>query len=130
MFTTSEATNVTTVTQTVTDMTATIANAAPDKGDEVPITVKLVGTLAPANVDGIKVAPDAATYETTVVTSAGAAVNSPATRVDEYGILHVSKKLDYGDVITVKITSSYVNPSGETTEYTKSVTATVTAPSA
>lgn len=130
MFTTAEGTSVTTVTQTVTGMTATIENAAPDKGDTDAITVKLTGTLDPANVDGITVAPDAATYETTVVSSTGTAVNSPATRVDEYGILHVSKKLDYGDVITVKVTSSYVNPSGETSEFTATVTATVTAPSA
>lgn len=128
MFTTAEGTSATTVTQTVTGMTATIESATPDKGDTDAITVRLTGTLDPANVDGITVAPDAATYETTVATSAGVAVSSPATRVDEYGVLHVSKKLDYGDVITVKVTSSYVNPSGKTTEYTATVTATVTAP--
>lgn len=130
MFTTAEGTSATTVTQTVTGMKATIESATPDKGDTDAITVKLTGTLDPANVDGITVAPDAATYETTVATSAGVAVSSPATRVDEYGVLHVSKKLDYGDVITVKVTSSYVNPSGKTTEYTATVTATVTAPTA
>lgn len=126
-FTTGDGTSVTTVTQSVTGMTATIDNETPDKGDTTAIKVKLTGTLDPANVDGIKVAPNAATYETTVKTSTGDVVNSPATRVDEYGVLHVSNKLDYGDVITVKVTSSYVNPSGKTSEYTATVTATVTA---
>lgn len=127
MFTTGDGTSVTTVTQSVTGMTATIDNETPDKGDTTAIKVKLTGTLDPANVDGIKVAPNAATYETTVKTSTGDVVNSPATRVDEYGVLHVSNKLNYGDVITVKVTSSYVNPSGKTSEYTSTVTATVTA---
>ncbi len=112
-------------------MKATIENATPDKGDKVGITVKLTGTLAPANVDGITVAPNAATYDVSVTrTAAGntTAVNSPATRVDEYGVLHVSRSLEYGDVITVKVTSTYVNPSGDTTEYTDTVKATVTKP--
>lgn len=133
MFTTGEATNITTVTQTVNGMTASIENATPDKGDETAITCKLTGTLDPANVGGIKVAPDSATYEVSVTRTAGdvaTSVNSPATRVDAYGILHVSNKLEYGDVITVKCTSTYVNPSGTTTEYTANVTATVTEPAA
>lgn len=126
LFTVGDGTANTIVTQTVTGMTAQIENDAPDKGEDTAITIKLTGSLAPANVDGIKVAPDAATYETTVMRGDDA-VNSPATRVDSYGILHVAKSLEYGDVITVKCTSTYVNPSGETTEYTQEVTATVTA---
>lgn len=127
VFTTGDGTTVTTVTQDVSGITATIADANPDKGDEVAITTKLIGVLDPADVDGIKVAPDAATYETSVVDASGYVVTSPATRVDEYGVLHVSRKLDYGDVITVKVTSTYVNPSGETSKFTATVTATVTA---
>lgn len=127
MFTTGEGTTPDIVTQTVTGLTATLETETPDKGDEVPITVRLTGTLAPSDVEGIAVAPDAATYDVSVKSSAGDSVNSPATRVDEYGILHVSKKLDYGDVITVKVTSTYVNPSGATTDYDAIVTATVTA---
>ena len=128
MFTTDAATSTTVVKQTVTGIEPTIASATPDKGDNVAITVKLKGSLTPAGVAGLSVAPDACTYEVTVKDSDGNAVNSPATRVDEYGILHVSKQLDYGDVITVAITSTYTNPSGETAKYTGSVTATVTNP--
>ena len=128
-FTTDAATNVTTVTQTVTGITATIDNATPDLGESTAIHAKLTGTLSPTGVDGIEVAPNAATYDVTVTRKSGestVAVNSPATRVDEYGVLHVSNRLQYGDVINVAVKSTYVNPSGATTPLTASVTATVT----
>lgn len=112
------------VTQTVTGIDATIADATPAPGDDVQITVKLAGSLS-EDVPPVKVAPDAATYEVTV-TRGTAAVNSPRTRVDEYGVLHVAKSLENGDVITVVCKSTYINPSGATTEYTDTVTATVT----
>lgn len=131
LFTTAAGTSTITVKQVVTAMKATIENATPDRGDNVDITVKLTGTLAPANVNGITVAPDAATYDVSVTRTAGGnttAVSSPATRVDEYGVLHVARSLEYGDVITVKVTSTYVNPSGDTTDYSDTVKATVTKP--
>ena len=132
-FTTDAATSVTTVKQTVTGITAKIANATPDLGESTAITTTLTGTLTPAGTRGIEVAPNAATYDVSVTRKSGSntvPVNSPATRVDEYGVLHVSNKLQYGDVITVNVRSTYTNPSGATTEYTTSVTATVTKPSA
>ena len=132
-FTTDAATTVTSVKQTVTGITAKIANATPDLGESTAITATLTGTLAPTGTRGIKVAPNAATYDVSVARKSGSntvPVNSPATRVDEYGVLHVSNKLQYGDVITVNVSSTYTNPSGATTAYTTSVTATVTKPSA
>ena len=128
-FTTDAATNVTTVTQKVTAISATIDNATPDLGESTAIHAKLTGTLSPTGVDGIEVAPNAATYDVTVTRKSGSstvAVSSPATRVDEYGVLHVSNRLQYGDVINVAVKSTYVNPSGATTPLTASVTATVT----
>lgn len=127
MFTTDASTSVTTVKQAVTDMNATIDNASPVAGGTAQITIKLVGTLTPAT-DGIEVAPNAATYDVTVSRTSGSTttpVNSPSTRVDEYGVLHVAKTLKTGDVITIACKSTYVNPSGATTTYTKNVTATV-----
>ena len=132
-FTTDAAISVTTVKQTVTGITAKIANATPDLGESTAITTTLTGTLTPTGTRGIEVAPNAATYDVSVTRKSGSntvPVNSPATRVDEYGVLHVSNKLQYGDVIKVNIRSTYTNPSGATTEYTTSVTATVTKPSA
>ena len=52
-------------------------------------------------------------------------INSPRTRVDEYGILHVARSLKAGNVITVVATSTYINPSGNTSTYTDSGTYTV-----
>lgn len=132
-FTIDAATSVTTVKQTVTGITAKIANAKPDLGESTAIKTTLTGTLAPTGTRGIEVAPNAATYDVSVARTSGSStipVNSPATRVDEYGVLHVSNKLQYGDVITVNVKSTYTNPSGATTAYTTSVTATVTKPSA
>lgn len=53
------------------------------------------------------------------------AFNSPRTRVDEYGVLHVAKTLKAGDIITVTATSTYINPSGSTSTYTDTGTYTV-----
>ena len=127
MFTTDAGTSVLTVKQAVTGMNATIDNAKPVAGGTAQITIKLVGTLTP-EADGIEVAPNAATYDVTVSRASGSTttpVNSPSTRVDEYGVLHVSKNLKTGDVITIACKSTYINPSGATTTYTKNVTATV-----
>lgn len=118
-----DTTTVNRVTQTVTGMTLTPETQNVAAGDDIPLTVELTGTLNPSD-PFLKVAPDAATYEVTV-TRDDAAVNSPATRVDEYGVLHVSGKLESDDVITVTATSTYVNPSGATTEYTATGTYTV-----
>ena len=66
-----------------------------------------------------------------VVTTPGVAPNlatpkkSPRTRVDEYGVLHIAKNLETGDVITVTATSTYVNPSGNTSTLTDTATVTV-----
>ena len=128
-FTTDTATSVTTVTQKVTAIAATIDNATPDLGESTAIHAKLTGTLSPTGVEGIEVAPNAATYDVTVTRKSGSstvAVSSPATRVDEYGVLHVSNRLQYGDVINVAVKSTYINPSGATTPLTASVIATVT----
>ena len=132
-FTTEAATSVTTVTQTVTGIKATIDNATPDLGEKTAIHATLEGSLSPTGTAGIEVAPDAATYDVAVTRKSGTntvAVNSPTTRVDEYGILHVSNKLQYGDTITVTVNSTYLNPSGATTKYNATVTATVTKKSA
>ena len=120
------------VTQNVTGITLTPDTQTVNAGDDVEVTVKLTGTLNPNTDPFVKVAPDAATYEVTVARTEGegddavtTAINSPRTRVDEYGILHVSKSLETGDVITVVATATYTNPSGTTNEYTATGTYTV-----
>ena len=116
------------VTQTVTGITITPSTQTVEAGDNVDLTVKLTGTLDPNTDPFVKVAPDAATYDVSVlrtVDNEDVAIRSPRTRVDEYGILHVSRALESGDVITVIATATYTNPSGTTTEYTATGTYTV-----
>lgn len=126
-----ETTTINTVTQTVTGMTLTPNTQEVEAGDEVELTVQLTGSLNP-DVPYLTVAPSAATFVTSVTRTEGegesettTAVRSPRTRVDEYGVLHVARTLESGDVITVTATSTYINPSGETTEYTATGTYTV-----
>ena len=52
-------------------------------------------------------------------------VNSPSTFVDKYGVLHASKSLKAGDVITVKAICTYINPSGDTSTYSDEITVAV-----
>ena len=125
-------TTITTVEQTVTGITITPDTETVAAGDEVELTVSLTGTLDPNTDPFVKVAPDAATYDVSVTRTEGegssattTAINSPRTRVDEYGILHVSKALQSGDVITVVCTATYTNPSGTTNTFTDTGTYTV-----
>ena len=221
-----DSTTITTVSQTVTGITLTPDSDTVDAGDELELTVALTGSLSPSTDPFVKVAPDAATYDVTVLrpgtngtagvyslklggtwatgdkvtvagdtatlgdtetaaamasaietamgsnatytasasgdtititeksgkygtgsptvskettagtttlttTTAGVAptsdesINSPRTRVDEYGVLHVSRALKSDDVITVVATATYVNPSGSTSTYTDTGTYTV-----
>ena len=121
-------TSIQTVTQTVTGMTITPDTETVSAGEELPLTIKLTGTLSPNTDPFIKVAPDAATYEVSIARTEDGetiGINSPRTRVNEYGILYVSKALKPDDVITVTAKSTYTNPSGDTTEYTATGTYTV-----
>jgi hypothetical protein len=127
-----ESTTIETVTQSVTGITLTPNSETVEPGDELELVVNLTGTLNPNTDPFVKVAPDAATYDVSVTRTEGegesattTAINSPRTRVDEYGILHVSNRLESGDIITVIATATYTNPSGVTNEYTATGTYTV-----
>lgn len=118
-------TEIGTVTQSLTAITAAISDATPAPADDVQITVTLTGTLTGEDGDAIVLAPEAAIYDVHV-TRDDEGINSPRTFVDRYGKLHVGEELQNGDVITVDVTSTYINPSGATTALATSVTATVT----
>lgn len=134
LFTTASGTSVPTYTQSLTAITAAIADSTPAPGDETQISVTLTGTFVDddsASVigNGVELAPKACTYEVSIIRTVdddSVAINDPRTYVDEYGVLHVGKTLEDDDVITVVCKSTYVNPSGATTELTDDVTATVT----
>lgn len=134
LFTTGEGTVVNSITQEVTGIELTATPTSVESGGEVEIDVKLTGTVNPPS-ENVTVAPDSATFELSAEIP-GDSTKSPATPakpvqlgsrtfVDEYGVLHVSKRVPSKTVITVTGTATYVNPSGATTEYTDSVEVTV-----
>lgn len=128
LFTTDASTPVTTVTESVTGVNITAAKSTLKPGDTTQLTVELQGTITENDL-GLTVAPDAVTWEISGETQASEgeplALNS-ATRVDRLGVLHLQKTgLEASNVIHVTGTTSYVNPSGTTTPYTKTVDITI-----
>lgn len=128
LFTTDAATDIPTLTQTVTGVDITAASNQLKPGDTAQMTVKLVGTIT-ANDLGVTVEPNAVTWSVSAETAATdgnpIALNT-ATRVDRLGVLHVQKSdLTAGSVLHVTGTASYVNPSGSTELYTKTVDITI-----
>lgn len=126
LFTTDAGTDKHTVTQNVTSLLLNAEKKQASAGDTVQLTPKLGGTLTPSDAN-VKVAPDACTYSLSgLVASGGAELQLPSTTyVDEYARLHLGKSLKTGNVVNVKAASTYVNPSGETTELTATATVTI-----
>lgn len=134
LFTTDAGTEIPTVTQTVTGLQLSAASETVKPGETVQLTPTLQGSLSPDDNDELDVSPDAATWSVAATRTTGESPNQTTvavplnsrTYVDKYGVLHVQKsKLQTGDVITVTVTSTYINPSGATTEYTTTATVTV-----
>lgn len=128
MFTTDEQTSTTIVTQKATGINVTVDPTSVEAGDTAQIDTTLTGTLTNADGTPVKVAPNACTFELSAATaaSAGKPVQLPSTTyVDEYAVLHTSKSLKSGTVITITATSTYVNPSGDTQTFTKDATVTI-----
>lgn len=134
LFTTDAGTEIPTVTQTVTGLQLSAAPETVKPGETVQLTPTIQGSLSPDDNDELAVSPDAATWSVEATRTTGESPNQTTvavplnsrTYVDKYGVLHVQKtKLQTGDVITVTATSTYINPSGATTEYTATATVTV-----
>lgn len=126
LFTTDAGTGTQTVTQKVTSLTLTAEKENASAGDIVQLTPKLVGTLTPSD-SNVKVAPDACTYTLSgLVAKDGAELQLPSTTyVDTHARLHLGKSLKAGNVVNIKATSTYVNPSGATSELTATATVTI-----
>lgn len=118
------------VKQTVTGLTIAGENSVTTvkAGGTLPLTVKLTGSIAPES-DGVEVKPDAATFEVTGATAEKATVRLGSRTYVDYDngafVLHVSKTVPTGTVLTVKGASTYANPNGSTTNYTATTTITV-----
>lgn len=138
VFTTDEATTIPTVTMAITGAEFDPAEGQIEIGGTLPLKFALTGTVTGDTSGKIAVEPDAATYEVSAarVVDEGqeteavvpVALNS-RTYVDRYGVLHLQKSgIEVGDTIVVTAKSAYINPSGETTEYTAGFEATAIAP--
>ena len=130
LYTTDAATTVTTVTQSVTGVNITADGSATtvEPGGELQLNVELTGTITD-NDAGIEVEPDAVLWSVSAESQASEgepiALNS-RTYVDRLGVLHVQKSdLEAGNVLHVTGTTVYVNPSGTTTSYTKTLNLTI-----
>lgn len=119
-FGTREVTEGSVVTQSVTGVNITAAETKVAAGGSTQLTVELVGTISPES-EGVTVSPDAVTW---TIVADGVTLNS-RTRVDRNGVLHLQAGLTAGTVVTVTGTTTYTNPSGATTDYSKSVSITV-----
>lgn len=120
LYTTDAETNVPTIEQTFEGIAFSPDTYNVVAGGSVKLNLVASGTIDP-ETDGVAVEPAAATYEV----ASEKALNS-RTYVDKYGVLHVQKSgLVEDDTLTVTAKSSYINPSGDTTEYTDTATVTI-----
>lgn len=92
------------------------------------LTVNLTGTISP-ETPGVDVKPDAVVWSVSAETAATEgnpiALNS-RTYVDTDNVLHVQRTdLEAGNVLHVTGTAVYINPSGSTSAYTKTLDLTV-----
>lgn len=134
LFTTKEGTVTNSINMTPTSLELAAEANTVKPGGKVKITATLNGTMEP-ETDGLEIAPDAAIWDIAAITPAGDDPNeNPAkpvalnsrTYVDRLGVLHVQKSaLKKGDKLTVTATSTYINPSGDTTPLTKSIEITI-----
>lgn len=127
LFTTETGTSVPTITMTPSGMSFSEEAVNVEAGGEVQLHVNLEGSVTGNNPNGlIAVEPDAALFSVSSAVE-GLELNSK-TYVDAYGVLHVQKSgVKVGDTLTVTAKSAYINPSGTTTVYTATTTATIVA---
>ncbi len=110
---------VPTTTLKVTGVKITAESTTVEAGGTVKLDVELQGTVT--GDDAVKVAPDACTWSIKSDTDTLKA----ATYVDRYGILHTSDKLTKGSKLTVTGTTTYTDPAGSDTEFSKDVAITI-----
>lgn len=116
LFTTDAGTSIKVVTQTVTGITLD-GGAIVDNMTQ--LTIKLQGNIQPTGTN-IELKPDSATYEITAKRGEDALKLDANTYVSDSGVLHVQRDLEAGDVVTVKATATYINPTGATQKFTAS----------
>lgn len=120
-----DSTEIPTVTVAPSGLTLTPFANTVMQGGTVQIRAELAATVTGDDTGSVCAEPDSTTWE--IVAPEGTILNR-RTFVDRFGVLHVQKTgIEPGTALTVNATSTYINPSGETTEYTASTTITVEA---
>lgn len=124
-----EDTVIPTVTVAPATLTLTPVSSEVEIGRQVLIRAELTGTVTAspegAETGRICVKPNAVTWE--IEAPEGVKLNK-STYIDRFGNLHVQKRgIEAGTALTIKATSTYINPSGETPELTAETTVTVVA---
>ena len=130
LFTTEAATTIKTITMTPSGIEFSPDTGNIEIGGTLDTHIFLRGSLSASDSGStgvIGIEPDSATYVLSAVDENNAAMDLKSTTyVDNYGILHCQKTgIAAGSVITITATASYVNPSGSTSTYTDTFTATV-----
>lgn len=119
-----------TVTQTVTGVEITPkSGAVVEAGGELQLGVNLLGTVDKEGV-GVEVKPNAVVWsiagKASSDESAAAIELNTRTRIDDDAILHVQKTgVSAGNVLTITGTAVYINPSGDTEQFSATITVTV-----
>lgn len=129
LFTTGAATTIPTIAETVTGIEFSPDSGNIERGGTLQLNINLTGSLASSDSGStgvIGVEPDAALFTLSAVDDDSAAFDlNSKTYVDSYGVLHCQKTIPVGSVITVTAKAAYINPSGSTSSYTDTFTATV-----
>ena len=117
------------VTQTVTGLQITSPSGNTAKpGDVLQLNVDLQGTINP-ETKGVEVKPESVTWTVTAESNATDGEPIPLntrTRVTNDNVLHIQRSgLEAGNVLHVTGTTAYINPSGDTTQHTKTIDITI-----
>lgn len=126
-----ESTEIPTVTVTPTTLVLTADEQQVARGGMVHINADLRGTVSGDNTDGVGVKPDSVIWNVTAADADDEPIElNKNTFVDRFGNLHCQKTgISANDILTVSAVSTYINPSGETTEIAATpITITVTDP--
>lgn len=126
LFTTEENTVIPTITMTPSAIAFSPDTANVSPGDELQLHLDFTGSTSNNTEGVIGVEPDAALFSVVGARGGNAIELNSKTYVDNYGVLHIQKTgLQASDTITVTATAAYINPSGSTSTYTDTFTATV-----
>lgn len=124
---TREVTEGSVVTQNVTGVKITPETGGTIKaGDTLQLGVELVGTINPTT-EGVSVAPNSVVWSIAATDAESKPVAlKKTTRIDDNNMLHLQRTdIAAGTKLSITGETTYINPSGDTQKYTKTIEVTV-----